>query len=882
MALHKLLLPIFLLVSIIDLAIGQADLNPERFAFEPELAYNEDIQSPSEFLGYELGESFTLYANATAYFQYLAQSSDRVVMKSYGETYEGRKLYTVVISSPQNLANIDELKAANLELGDPRTISAGRAEDIIRDKPVFVSYSYNIHGNEASGTEAALQVSYRFAAAEDQETEDVLDNSVLIFYVCINPDGRDRYVYWYEGMKRSVTGIQPRDIDHYAPWPNGRTNHYWFDLNRDWIWGIHPESRGHTGEYVSWMPQVHTDYHEQGYNANYFTVPGTTPRNLLLPDHYEPLADTIGKANIAAFDEHRINYFTREAFDFFYPGYGSSYPSVMNAIGMLTEQGGIAAGRAVTTDDGQVLTLRQRIFDHYTTSVATIKKSVDQKELFNRYYYESSNPNNSKSNTKSYLLINDGGPYLDEVTNILLHHDVEVHESNGKQQASGLYSYRTDQPETINVPDGSIIIHADQPKHLLINSILSKQMIIEDSVMYDMATWSAPLAYNLEAYSSDRTINLTSNRVEEKKEETGSLINPDASYAYVIDWNQRYAPKALSMLWHKGYRVRSSQEAFGYQDLSFHPGSLIILQGRNLELKSNWTADMNEIADKTGVTIIGMNTGRMSTGNDLASRSSRTLEQPRVALLVEPPFSTYTCGQLYYLFDQETELAVDRVRTSILSQTAMPKLGSRYGYADLNDYDVLLLAGGGNNLSKIFEEDQQKQLKDWVRNGGVIVATESASSFFTKNRSQIGTVETKEPIKDQSEDAKYLHYADRTDYFGKKRIPGSALYGHVDISHPLAFGLKEDLYSLSFNGQALVPSSSLETVVHYERDASKLLVSGYASQENLDHLAGLSTAAVERIGSGKIVHLVDNTQYRMFWRGPSRMMQNAVMLLPSF
>ena len=336
------------------------------------------------------------------------------------------------------------------------------------------------------------------------------------------------------------------------------------------------------------------------------------------------------------------------------------------------------------------------------------------------------------------------------------------------------------------------------------------------------------------------------------------------------------------MLWNKGYRVRSSQEAFGYEDLSFHAGSLIILQGRNLELKSNWTADMNEIADKTGVTIIGMNTGRMSTGNDLASRSSRTLEQPRVALLVEPPFSTYTCGQLYYLFDQETELAVDRVRTSILSQTAMPKLGSRYGYADLNDYDVLLLAGGGNNLSKIFEEDQQKQLKDWVRNGGVIVATESASSFFTKDRSQIGTVETKEPIKDQSEEAKYLHYAERTDYFGKKRIPGSALYGHVDISHPLAFGLREDLYSLSFNGQALVPSSSLETVVHYERDASKLLVSGYASQENLDHLAGLSTAAVERIGSGKIVHLVDNTQYRMFRRGPSRMMQNAVMLLPSF
>ncbi len=879
---HKHVLTICLLLSVVAVAIGQVNLDSDRFAFESHLPYNNDIQSPSEYLGYDMGESFTLYANVTSYFKYLAESSDRLMLTEYGETYEGRKLYTAVISSPENLARIDELKADNIALGDPRNISNARAQQIISEKPVFVSYSYNIHGNEASGTEAALQVSYRFAAAEDRETEDILDNSVLIFYICINPDGRDRYVYWYEGVKRSVVGVQPRDLDHYAPWPNGRTNHYWFDLNRDWIWGIHPESRGHTGEYVSWMPQIHTDYHEQGYNANYFTVPGTTPRNLLLPDNYEPLADTIGRANIAAFDQHRINYFTREAFDFFYPGYGSSYPSVMNAIGMLTEQGGIGAGQAVTTDDGQVLTLKQRVFDHYTTSVATIKKAVSQKELFNQYYHDSSNPKNSKSDTKSFLLINDGGPYLDEVTNILLHHDIEVYETAGKQKAANLYSYRTDQSESINVPDGSIIIHTDQPKHLLINSILSKQMIIEDSVMYDMATWSAPLAYNLEAYSSNRPINLKSDLLTEKNEEKGTVINRDASYAYVIDWNQRYAPKALGMLWDKGYRVRSSAEPFGDQDHSFHAGSLVILQGRNLDLKNSWQEDMDEIAANSGVTIIGMNTGRMTTGYDLAARSNKTLEQPRVALLVEPPFNTYTCGQLYYLFDQETELAVDRIRTSILAQTAMPKLGSRYGYANLDDYDVLILAGGGNNLSKIFEEEQQKQLKDWVSDGGVIVATESASSFFTKGNSIVGSAEIKKAITDSSDVAKYLKYANRTDYFGKKRIPGSALYGHVDVSHPLAFGLKEDLYSLSFNGTALVPNAQLETVVHYHQDPNKLLVSGYASDENLKHLAGLSSAAVERIGAGKIVHLVDNTQYRMFWRGPSRMMQNAVMLLPSF
>lgn len=861
---------------------AQVDIIPERFAFEPELPYDSGIQSPHEFLGYELGESFTRYANSISYFQYLAEKSDRVVINEYGETYEGRKLYNLIISSPENLANIEKLKADNLKLGDPRKIDQQTAQNIIENKPVFVSYSYNIHGNEASSTEAAMQVSFRYAAATDAKTAETLSNTVLIFYVCINPDGRDRYVYWYEGVKRSVPGISPKDLDHYAPWPNGRTNHYWFDLNRDWIWGIHPESRGHTGEYVKWMPQIHTDYHEQGYNSNYFTVPGTTPRNLLLPDDYESLADTIGRANIAAFDRHKVNYFTREAFDFFYPGYGSSYPSVMNAIGMLTEQGGIGAGRSITTNDGQVLTLRQRIFDHYTTSIATISKASQRKEVFNRYYYESSNPKNSKSNTSAYILPNNDQIYLTEVINMLLRHKVEVYRTTVPQEVSSVYSYRTNSNDNVRLPQGSYIIPTDQPKHLFVNSVLSKQMSIEDSVMYDMSTWSAPIAYNLDAYTTNKSINLKTKLVEELLYEKGQLITPDARYAYVIDWDQRSAPAALSMLWNKGYRVRSAEEPFSLNGQNFNAGSLIILLGRNLSHEEYWVTDMQEIVENTDVTIHGLHTGRMDTGYDLASRSSTPLRQPRVALLVEPPFNTYTCGQLYYLFDQETKLPVDRIRTSKLLQTAIPKLGSRYGYADIHDYDVIILAGGGNNLSKVFGESQQKEIKGWISSGGTLIATESASSFFTHGNSQIGTVKTIKNHIDSSEVAKYLPYKERTDYYGKKRIPGSAMSTHVDTTNPLAFGLKKHLYSLSFGGKNLIPSNQLQSVAYYDKNPNQLLISGYAPAEKLSQLSGTTVAGVERLGRGKIVHLVDNTQYRMFWRGPSRMMQNAVMLLPSY
>lgn len=876
----RLLLVYFLLIS--SLLLAQTDLTPERFAFEPELSYRSDIQSPADFLGYEIGESFTLYANSVSYFQYLAEQSDRMTINHYGTTYEGRKLYNVVISSPANLQNIEQLQAQNKKLSNPQNTSAAEATEIIDNKPVFVSYSYNIHGNEASSTEAAMQVSYRLVAATDQETSDILDDAVMIFYICINPDGRDRYVYWYEGMKRNVPGIQPRDLDHYAPWPNGRTNHYWFDLNRDWIWGVHPESRGHTSEYVKWMPQLHTDYHEQGYNNNYFTVPGTTPRNMLLPDHYEILADTIGRANVAAFDKHQINYFTREAFDFFYPGYGSSYPTVMNAIGMLTEQGGIGAGRAIETNDGNILTLRQRAFDHYTTSIATIKKAVERKELFNRYTYETSKPSNTKSSTKSYVLLNDAGMYTPEVIRILLHHDIEVHRTTQSGSVGSAHDYRTGNSTSASIPEGSYVVHTDQPRHLLINTILAPEMTIEDSVMYDMSTWSAPLAYNLDAYSTSRKLSISTEQVTEAPAVLMGVTNPNAGYAYIIDWNQRGTPKALGKLWQKGYQVRSAEEAFSDGTYQFSPGSLIILKGRNLSHSSSIDADIRAIAEEAKVNIVGLNSGRMMSGNDLASRKSKVLKQPRVALMVESPFNTYTCGQLYFLFDQETELPVERVRTSILKQTSYPKMGSRYGYADINDYDVLILAGGGNNLSKLFGEEEQKELKAWIQNGGTVVATESAADFFTKGKSKITNVQLSSVPKDSSDAVKYLKYSDRESYRGLKRTPGTALNGHLDLSHPLAFGLKDKVYSLTFRNNGIKPSAGLHTVGHYDSDASKLHASGYISKENLNLLKGNAFAAVQPMGSGKIVYLTDNTQYRMFWRGPSRMMQNAVMLMPSY
>ncbi len=850
----------------------------ERLTF-PENLETPAIRSPRQFLGYRLGERFTEYARSVEYFEYLAERSARIKLERYGSTYEGRPLLQLTVSSTENMGRLETIRQNQLLLTNGFRGAGPQVQEILREQPVINSYSYSIHGNEASSTEAAMQFAYELATTEDGQLIEALQRSVILLFVCINPDGRDRYVYWYNGMARATGGAEPRDLEHYAPWPNGRTNHYWFDLNRDWIWGVHPESRGHARAYQRWMPNVHTDYHEQGYDANYFTVPGTTPRNLLLPDAYETWADTFGRANIRQFDRQGISYFTRDRFDFFYPGYGSSYPSVMGAIGMLVEQGGIAGGRAVETEDGYVLTLRQRIWDHYTTSIAQAKTAAANREALLRYSLEAWDPLTSKQGTTGYLIEDDGSAFLEDFVDVLLRNGVEIERTTEPLEMEGS-GYRDGQTTRRTHPTGSLIIATEQPRHLFLNSIMTNDLAIEDSVMYDMSTWSAPLAYNLEAYrfSAPVAVN-TEPYVADRRE--GMVMEPadGPAYAYVIDWQQRHAPRALADLWKAGLRVRAALEPFTADGgETFSAGSLIILRGRNLENEDTLPGLLRQVAEDHGLRVHGFTTGRMRDGNDLASTRNFPVKAPRVAMLVDEPFNTYTSGQVYFLFDWETRLPVTRIRTSVLRQTALPKFGSRYGYADLNDYDVLILPDA-DDLGEVFGKEERATLRDWMTAGGTLITIGSSAEFFTAEN-DFTDQEVLQSPRDTSQAAADLTYAERTDYYGKQNVPGAALNATLDITHPLAFGLKPEVFTLKFGSNSLRPAAGLQSVGRYARDSTALLAAGYANQANLNQLAGNTWAGVRTIGRGKLVYLLDNPHYRMFWRGPSRLMQNAVMIVP--
>lgn len=854
----------FMLTS--ALAFAQQDAF-ERFQFHPDLNYNQNITSPADYLGYEMGAEYTFHHQVMEYFKQLDEESDKLSFHKYGTTYEGRDLYYAVISSDENMNNIESIRSANVELAnDPESNS-------IDGKPVVVWMSYNVHGNEASSSEAAMQTAYRLVAAADSETANWLDNSVVIIDPMINPDGRDRYVYWYKSSRSNILNTDANDLEHDEIWPGGRTNHYWFDLNRDWVWLVHPESQGRIAAYQDWMPQVHMDFHEQGFNNNYFLMPGTTPRNKELPDAYESWSDTFGRGAGEEFDKAGLNYATRESFDFFYPGYGSSYPSVMGGIGMLAEQGGHSrGGRAVTTDDGYVLTLRQRVFDHYLNGVTIVKTAVKNKEGLLGYFKNSVSQSSQRGNTKAYILKNNANDYTYQVINMLMQHNVRIERATEEFNQRNAFSYWDGSSSTRSFEAGDFIIKTDQPKHLFVNTLFRNQLQIEDSVMYDMSTWSVPLAYNLDAAWTTNSVGVSTELVTEELSYPSGMENSGAQYAYVIDWEQRHAPKALAKLWEMGYNVRSAGRTFSYQGKTYTAGSLIVLVGRNYEKRNEITRDMQKLADEADVVIEGFDTGRMDTGMDLASSDSEPVKKPKVALMIDSPFSSYTAGQLWFLFDQWTEFGVDRIRSGSFNRI------------DLAEYDVILMPGAWGGLNGVWNESQIEDLKSWVRNGGVLIGTEGSGSWLTKDRSGFTDAELFEAADEDSSDVDekgYTRYEDREEVFGLERIPGSAFKAIVDNSNPLAFGLPDQLYSLKFGNDGIVPSNSLQTVGYYVNEG-EVLASGYASVENRDNSKGKAFAAVQNMGSGKVVFLLDNTQYRMFWVGPSRMVQNAVMLLPGF
>jgi hypothetical protein len=821
----------------------------------------QEVPSPAEVLGYELGEQFTTVAGISHYFSTLAEASDLVSVHPYGSTVEGRPLIQVLMASAAHRARLEEILAQNRELTLPETSDA-RASEIIRTNPAVVYLSYGVHGNESSSSEAALWTAFDLARGAP-DVAGVLDSVVVVIDPMVNPDGRDRYVTFY----RQARGVEPnpngRTREHREPWPGGRPNHYLFDLNRDWSWMSQPETRARLATWDRWNPQVHVDLHEMGSNSSYFFFPAAEPINPIFPNHILDWGRRIGEGNARAFDDEGWLYYTAEGFDLFYPGYGDSWPSLLGGIGMTYEQaGGGGAGLAVERDDGTILTLKDRASHHWVASKATIRTAAQGRtDLLQGY---AAFHRNVDEGIPDILLV--PGPDPERVLALVRHlqaQGIQVERAGGefRTQAEPHKGFGSRQ----SFPEGTFLVRARQPRGRLAGALLMPEHLLQGESSYDITAWALPYAYGAEAHSVTGNLGGSWSPVGE-----GTLLatNPAAArpaYGFLLTPGFDVMPGLVQFLRAEG-RAYAQPDSFRLGGTLYPPGTLFLPRGRNENL-------VQKIQD-AGLTpfAVPVNTGLTETGLDLGTGSAGVVTLPKVAVATGDGVSSTSYGAHWFFLEQTLKLPFDAIDLSSLASL------------DLTDYDVLVLPEG-RGMQGVLGEGGMQALQSWLRSGGTLVAVGSSAEAMGR---EIGDLELREAEEEELERDEELSMALRTieereaDRWAQA-VPGTILEVSLDPRHPLAAGASADgqdaeMFVLS-RGRAFEPADGFESVVFFPDGLEK--ISGVISEESLERLDRSTWLAQVGVGRGSLILFVEDPLFRMFWYSGFQLYANALLLGPA-
>ena len=835
------------------------------------------IPSPDRVLGYALGSQFTPHHRLAAYLDSLDRASDRVTLEQYGTTVEGRPLLLLRISDPANLARSSELQSDYARLADPRRISEAAARDLAAELPVAVWLSFNIHGNEASASEAALGVAYRLAAARDPETVELLRQAVVLIDPCLNPDGRDRYVNWY----RSVIGTRPdphaTGREHHEPWPSGRYNHYLFDLNRDWAWLTQDESIARAKAYLAWRPQVHVDFHEMYVGSSYFFFPAEKPIHTLFPEHVQGWGKTFGQANAAAFDARGWSYYTAESFDLYYPGYGDSWPTFHGAIGMTYEQAGHSrAGLAFRRADNDTLTLTERAHHHYVAAMTTVQTAGAKRRErlldFHRFFMR-----DRSSGPAAYVFPPGDDPSrTDELMSLLMTHGAEVYRADESISPSGLRAYTNRKTER-RLPAGTYVVPMDQPLHRFLQAVLEPEPALPDTFFFDVSAWALPYAFGVEAYWTTSKVSGKLTRLELPPRASGQLVNPDATYAYLIPWSRNDAARAAARLLDAGIRVHFLDRRIQIGTESFSEGTLIVFRRDN---DPRLSARMREIVEQTGTRAVGVSTGLTDTGPDLGSDHVRALRKPRVAVVAGDAVGPTSLGACWFLLDRVYGVSHSIVELDDLSEST------------LRDFTVLVFPDDeelGAGYSGAVDSSTVTAIRRWVEGGGVFVGLGGGAFFAGAQRSGLSSVKTlpdsvgRENLKEDERIARDHRRrletaAERERRERLEQVPGTIFRIKVDPQQPLGFGYSGEAHVFKMSRGALDLGPEGTNVAWFTASAK---VSGYASRENVERLKEKPFLIDEPRGRGHVVLYVEDPNFRLFWYGLNRMFLNSIYFLPS-
>lgn len=806
------------------------------------------IQTPDSFLGYELGTHFTSHQKVVDYFKDVAAKAGNVKLQSYGKTYEGRELLLAVVSDASNMERLEQIKANNLALSNnDKTIRTNK-------QPVIVWLSYNVHGNEANSTETAMKVLHTLVAAKDQKVKDWLKNTIVIIDPCLNPDGRERYVNYFNSVVGTVPNADPTAREHYEPWPAGRTNHYYFDLNRDWAWQTQIESEQRLKQYHAWLPQIHVDFHEQGYNEPYYFAPAAEPIHQAVTPWQREFQVIVGKNNAKYFDENGWQYFTKERFDLLYPSYGDTYPLYNGAIGMTYEQGGIRAGLAVVTADGDTLTLKDRISHHFTTSMSTLEVASAHAEKlvteFKKFFEQSLTP---ATTYKSYVVKAQNISRLRKLAALLAKNKISYAFGSDKADRTlNGYNYETQKVESFKIERNDMIINVAQKHGVLANILFEPQTLVTDSNTYDITAWALPYAYGLNTYSLKDAFSGTYNFIEEAKK---TPINVAKPYAWVLPWGAMEDAKTLMVLQQNDIKVRMAEQAFTIGGVNYKSGTLLVYRAENEKKTPNFQHLIAQVLKANNVNFQVLASGYVEKGKDFGSSTYRLLNAPKVAVLGGQETSSQSVGEIWHFFEQELNYPI-----SILNVAAVASL-------DINKVNTLIIADG------YYDGKLAEQITPWVNAGGKLILLEDAiSAFIGKKPFQI---KRKEEPKSDAAKGNTQQYGSRDHDDFANSIPGAIYKVYLDQTHPLAYGIGKYYYTLKTDANIYEPLESGYNIGLLKSDS---YVAGVAGTKVKAKIATGMLYASQEIGKGQVFYIATGLIFRNFWESGKQVLVNGVFL----
>jgi hypothetical protein len=836
----------FLTIFIACFLVSQAQ-TPLSYYLPQNVTYNEAIPKPQDILGFNVGDQHVSHDQVVMYMKELDRVSDRITMVEYAKSYENRKLLLLTITSPQNHQNIAQIKANHVAISDP----SKSANLDLSKMPAVVWQGFSVHGNEPSGVNASLVVAYYLAAAQGPEIDEMLKNTVILMDPAINPDGIQRFSTWVNANKSNTLVSDNNAREFSEPWPNGRTNHYWFDLNRDWLPLQHNESKGRLEQFHAWKPNILTDHHEQGTNATFFFQPGVPSRtNPLTPKINQELTEKMGTFHAKALDEIGSLYFTKENYDDFYYGKGSTYPDINGSIGILFEQAS-SRGHAQDSENGVLkfpFTVRNQVVTAFSTLKAAQAMRVELLE-FQRDFYKNALNLAKADAVKGYVFGSaDNKAISYHLIDILQRHQIKVYELSKNTSVNG-------KNFTANA---SYVVPADQPQYTTIKAIFTKQTQFQDSLFYDISAWTFPLAFNIKYAELGSTSGLLGIDARESSRPISGKIDGKSSYAYLFEWTEFYAPKVLNELLKNGLIAKVATKPLTMnidgKPKTFADGTILVqVANQSLNADEIYTL-LKDLATKNGIDVYSVGTG-ITEGINLGSGNFRKLDLPKTILVTGSGVNANDAGEVWHLLDQRFDMPPVLVEQNDMNRISLDK------------YNVVIMSDGRYNIS----QSGVDELKRFLRAGGTLIAMGDANRWAISN----GLISIKYKTIKNNDSLAFRNYDTQSEVARAQYIPGAIFNCRVDKTHPIAYGITTSEIPVFREGTGMFekPSNPFVTPLTY---TSKPLLAGYISPANEKILKNSAAVICSSFGRGKIVSFADNPNFRAFWFGTSKLFMNAV------